>query len=64
MANAHSRPLVAGPFPKPAQELAAHLRHLADEIERGEVARVRVTVIRPGGRIERLGEIPDVIPLD
>jgi hypothetical protein len=58
-----TQPVTPEAVPDPELELAAHLRHLADEVERGEVSRVRVTVIRPGGRIERLGDIPDVLSL-
>lgn len=63
MASRHPQPVATEPLPNRAQELAAHLRHLADEIERGEIAGVRVTVVRPGGCIERLGDIPDVLSL-
>lgn len=35
---------------------ADQLRRLADEVERGQVKYLVVTVIRPDGRVERLGD--------
>lgn len=38
--------------------LAAQLRRLAGEVERGEISTVIATVIRRDGAIERIGDLP------
>lgn len=63
MTSPNPQSLATASAPDPAHELADHLRRLADEIERDGIGRLKVTVIRPNGRIERLGNIPDVISL-
>lgn len=39
-------------------QLAAQLRELAHDIEYGNVRQLVVTVIRPDGRVDRMGSTP------
>lgn len=46
----------AKPIPEKVATQAAQLRRLAEEAERGLVKYLVVTVVRPDGRVERLGD--------
>lgn len=45
------------------ERLAAQLRRVASEIERGEVSQMVMTIVRPDGSMERIGNIPDTSKL-